>query len=104
MTSAQREGFHIPIPTGMKRSSPRRRTPSASLLQSSVSWFHNPTWAAEDDRAKTNRSEGRDDIELVAHDDVKSGSSKYSEGTNVHVRESVVSSTEERHWDGDAPV
>lgn len=51
-----------------------------------------------------NPSEGRDDIELVAHDDVKSGSSKDSEGTNVHIRESVGSSTEERRWDGNAPV
>ncbi|GAB7337579.1 hypothetical protein MBLNU457_g2889t1 [Dothideomycetes sp. NU457] len=104
MTSAHRDGFHIPVPAGMKRSPPRRRTPSASLLQSSVSWFHNPTWAAVDDHVRMDRSEGRDDIELVAYDDVKSGSCKDLEGTNVHVRESVGSSTEERRWDGNAPV
>lgn len=88
----------------MKRPPPRRRTPSASLLQSSVSWFRYPSWEAEDDRMMMNGNERRDNIELVAHDDVKSGSCKDSDGTNVHVRESVGSSTEERHWDSNASV
>ena len=89
----------------MKKSPPRRRSPSVSLLQSSVSWFRNPTSSGEDEHRRVDRRESRDDIELMSHDNVvKHGNDKEAEGTNVHVRESVGSNTEEKDWDNSVPV